>query len=133
MSKKRASPPATPASLRSERLRSRRFVAPLPSVWVLVSVMRLACPVEADSGIRNDPDPTLRRPSRFATAEDSVAVAHVILAERPVALLGGLGPSRTARSRLYPQGTLVASASSNRMQHACGSRFTLVAQAGLRQ
>src|SRR4051812_26208264 len=62
--------------------------------------MVLACPVEADSGIRNDPDPTLRRPSRFATAEDSVAVAHVILAERPVALLGGLGPSRTARSRL---------------------------------
>jgi hypothetical protein len=55
--------------------------------------MGLACPVDADSGIRNDPDPTLSRPSRFDAAEESVEVAHVIVAQRRVALIGGLGLS----------------------------------------
>ena len=84
-----ASPPQTPASLRSQRLRSRRFVAPLPSVWVLVSVMSPACPAEARSAIRNDPDPTLSRPSRLDAAQASVEVADVILAHDPSPESGG--------------------------------------------
>src|SRR3954470_19618175 len=102
MSKYRASPPQTPASLRSERLRSRRFVAPLPSVWVLVSVMSPACPAEARSAIRNDPDPTLTRPPRLDAAQASVEVADVILAHDPSPESGG---ALAVRERSRPSAT----------------------------
>jgi hypothetical protein len=65
--------------------------------------MGQACRVQADSGIRNDPDPTLTRPSRLDAAEDRIDVANVILAEWPAALtrpeLGGYGQLRENRLR----------------------------------
>jgi hypothetical protein len=51
--------------------------------------MSPACPVEARSAIRNDPDPTLTRPPRLDAAQASVEVADVILAHDPSPEGGG--------------------------------------------
>src|SRR6185312_1411461 len=48
-----------------------------------------ACPAEARSAIRNDPDPTLTRPPRLDAAQASVEVADVILAHDPSPESGG--------------------------------------------
>src|SRR5512132_405491 len=54
-----ASPPATPATMRSSRERSRRLAAGSSVVWVVCSLMAPESRSGAVSAIRNDPEATL--------------------------------------------------------------------------
>src|SRR5712691_2400466 len=67
MSKYFARPPQTPASILSERLRSRRFTASFWSVGVLVSLMASQWRSTHSAAIRNDPESTLVYPCGHPT------------------------------------------------------------------
>src|SRR5919204_5010558 len=84
MSKYRARPPQTPATIRSERLRSRRFAAPFSSVWVC-SLMAEGSRVGGSATIRNDPGTTLKRPESVGRDRDAVALVDPALHTRRVA------------------------------------------------
>src|SRR3954447_12750426 len=71
-SKERASPPAPPASIRSERLRSSRLTFPVPSVSAF-SVMAPDSRTRGSTAIRDHPEPPLSRSAGSGGVEPGLA------------------------------------------------------------